>query len=151
MYRFGRFLHTCLALVVAVGGCILVKSGYCARLADIEGTRTYFLDSASSQGLQKNELSLLDMTRIKGECVQTEISAYAGGRYVSKEKIAQEITEKYEGNILFCEEVDGVISYYAYVADWADGVWLYGQKINLHVAVGDECLTVGTPMIFGGY
>ena len=151
MFRFRNFLRTCLAVVIALGCCILVKSANGARLTDITGTRTYFLDSASSQGLQKNSLSLFDLARVKGECVQTEIPAYTDGRTLTKEEIAGEIIQKYQAEILFSEEVDGVLSYYAYVSAWSDSVWLYGQKVNLHVAVGEACLSVGTPIIFGGY
>ena len=151
MIRFRNFLRTCFALIITLGCCILVKSVNCTRLADIEGTRRYFLDSASSQGLQKNSLSLFDLARVKGECVQTELSAYADGRVLSKEEIAEEIAQKYQAEILFSEEVNGIISYYAYVSAWSDGVWLYGQKVNLHVAVGETNLSVGTPIIFGGY
>ena len=151
MVRFRNFLRTCLALAIALSACVLVKSVNCARLADIEGKRTYFLDSASSQGLQKDVLSLFDLTRVKGECVQTEVSAYADGRILTKKEIAEEIAQRYQAEILFCEEVDGVLSYYAYVSAWSDGVWLYGQKVNLHVAVGETCMSVGTPIIFGGY
>ena len=146
-----RFLRNCLAVAIALGCCILVKSVNCTRLADIEGTRMYFLDSASSQGLQKNNLSIFDLARVKGECVQTEISAYVNGRILTQKEIAEEITQKYQAEILFCEEVNGIVSYYAYVSAWSDGVWLYGQKVNLHVAVGEDCLSVGTPIIFGGY
>ena len=151
MFRFRNFLHTCLALAVALGCCILVKSVNCIRLADIEGARTYFLDSASSQGLQKNSLSILDIARVKGECVQTEIFTYTQGRYLTKSEIAEEIIQKYQAEILFCEEAGGTLSYYGYVSAWSDGVWLYGRKVNLHVAVGEERLSVGTPIIFGGY
>jgi hypothetical protein len=117
----------------------------------IEGERTYFLDSASSQGLQKTNLSLLDIARVKGECVTTTISNYAGGRYLMKEEIAQEIISKYGAEALFFEEVNGIYSCYAYTDKWADGIYINGQKVNLHVAVGEECFTIGTPIIFGGF
>ena len=151
MARFRNFSCTCLALAIALSCCILVKSVNCTRLADIQGIRTYFLDSASSQGLQKNSLSLFDLARVKGESVQTELSAYTDSRVLSKEEIAEEIARKYQAEILFREEVNGIVCYYAYVSAWSDSVWLYGQKVNLHVAVGETCLSVGTPMIFGGY
>ena len=138
-------------MVLAAACCIWIKVARLSRFADIEGERTYFLDSASSQGLQKSSLDWMDIARVKGECVYTEISAYAGGRYLTKDEIAEEIIKKYGAEVLFCEEVSGVLSYYAYTDAWADGVYIYGRKINLHVAVGDEYLAVGTPIVFGGY
>ena len=70
---------------------------------------------------------------------------------MTKCEIAEEILQKYGAEILFYEEVSGVLSYYAYTDAWTDGVYIYGRKINLHVAVGDGYLAVGTPIIFGGY
>ncbi len=151
MYRFRKFLCVLLAVVFCLACGVWVKSANLVRLASIEGERTYFLDSASSLGLQKNSLSPFDIMRVKGECVHTTLSAYTGGRYAVKKDFAEKIAENFHAKILFFEEVNGTISYYAYTNEWADSVCLYGQKINLHIAIGDERLTVGTPIIFGGY
>ncbi|MBR2623387.1 MAG: YwmB family TATA-box binding protein [Clostridia bacterium] len=88
---------------------------------------------------------------MKGECVCTTISDYVGGRYLTREEIVKEIVQNYNAELLFCEEVNGITSYYAYTRDWSDGIYLYGRKVNLHVAIGEENLAVGAPIIFGGY
>ena len=150
-YRLKNFICVALAVLFTLFFAVGVKAGYLTRLADIEGKRIYFLDNASSQGLRKETLSLTEITRVKGECVFTEISAYQGGRYLSNEEIAQEIAARYEAKILFIEEVGGTVSYYAYTARWQDGLWINGQKVNLHIALGKEVLAVGTPIIFDGF
>lgn len=151
MYRFKGFVCVCFSVIVALVCCASVKLAYLPRFRDIQGERMYFLDKASSQCLQASRLSLWDIPRVEGECVYTTISNYVGGRYLTKEEIVKEIVQNYNAEILFCEEVNGIVSYYAYTHDWSDGIYLYGRKINLHVAVGEEKLALGTPIVFGGY
>ena len=150
-YRLKNFICVALAVLFCLFFAVGMKAASVTRLAEIEGKRTYFLDSASSQGLRKESLSLCDLTRVKGECVFTEISAYGGGRYLTSEEIAQGIATRYGGEILIREERDGVVSYYAYVPSWQGGLYIGGKKINLHIAVGGERLAVGTPIIFDGF
>ena len=151
VYRLKNFICVALAVIFSLFFAVGIKAAHVSRLADIEGARTYFLDSASSQGLRKTALSPMELTRVKGECVHTEISAYEGGRYATKEEIARDIAARYQAEILFIEEVGEVISYYAYTEKWQDGLYINGRKINLHVAVGKDRLVVGTPIIFDGF
>ena len=151
VYRVKNFICVAFAVIFSLFFAVGVKAVSVTRLADIEGERIYFLDSASSQGLRKESLSFVDLTRVKGECVFTEVSTYDGGRYLTKEGIAQEIATRYDAKILFTEEVDGVVSYYAYTTRWQDGLYINGVKVNLHIAVGKGNLAVGTPIIFDGF
>ncbi|MBO5737328.1 MAG: YwmB family TATA-box binding protein [Clostridia bacterium] len=151
IYRVKNFICVALAVIFSLFFAVGVKAVSVTRLSDIEGKRTYFLDSASSQGLRKDSLSVADLTRVKGECVFTEISTYDGGRYLTNDEIAWKISTQYGAEILFTEEVDGVVSYYAYTTRWQDGLYINGVKINLHIAVGKENLAMGTPIIFDGF
>ena len=151
IYRVKNFICVALAVIFSLFFAVGVKAVSVTRLSDIEGKRTYFLDSASSQGLRKDSLSVADLTRVKGECVFTEISTYDGGRYLKNDEIAWKISTQYGAEILFTEEVDGVVSYYAYTTRWQDGLYINGVKINLHIAVGKENLAMGTPIIFDGF
>lgn len=151
MYKIKRWIGALIAVLFALLFIFCIKGMHLSRFSDIEGKRAFFLDSASSQGLQKVELSLMDVIRIKGECVQTDKTTYTGGRYLSNEELAQEIAQKYRAEIMFFEEACGIVSYYAYTGAWADSVFLYGRKVNLHIAVDADKVTIGTPMVFGGY
>ena len=151
VYRLKNFICVVLAVLFCLFFAVGVKGAAVTRLAEIEGKRTYFLDSASSQGLRKEALSISDLTRVKGECVFTEISTYNGGRYLTNEEIAVEIATRYGAEILITEEVDGVLSYYAYTQKWKDGLYIDDKKMNLHIAIGGGYLKVGTPIIFDGF
>lgn len=150
-YRFKNFICLALAVIFCLFFAVGVKAVNVSRLSEIEGEHTYFLDSASSQGLRKKTLSLADLTRVKGECVHTLLSEYEGGRYATKSDVAQAIAQKYGAEILFTEEVGETVSYYGYTSKWTDGLYLYGSKINLHIAIEGDRLAVGTPIIFDGF
>ena len=67
--------------------------------------------------------------------------------------IAEEIAKTYGAEIIFTEKIGEIVSFYAHTLRFADGVAIYGAKINLHIAINLENSTgaVGSPMIFDGY
>ena len=142
-------LKNCICLWLALLFCLLtfvgVRAFHTSRLAFLEGERVFYLDSASSQGLRKTSLSLWDIPRVKGESVYIPLQEKDGGMYASN------ILSSLKGEVVFTEEVCGKVSYYAYAQGLGEGLWLYGRKVNLHIAVGEEVCVVGTPIIFDGY
>ena len=129
--------------IITVGG-LLWASNLC-KFKEIDGMRTFYLHSSSSQAQQVSTLRFEDIFSVKGESVRfarcdEEESALVNG-----------ILEKYGATLIFSEQVDGVTSYYATTHAFSSGILLNGCKINLHVAVGKTECVVGTPMIFGGF
>ena len=151
MYRLKNFICVSLSCLFCLLLGVGVKAANVSRLSVLKGERTYFLDSASSQGLSKTELSLAELGRVKGECVQFDLQAYEGGRYATNEEIVQSILRKFQAKTRFVEEVNGTVSYYAYTPLWQDGLLLQGERVNLHIAISSSHCVVGTPVIFGGY
>ncbi|MBQ7924643.1 MAG: YwmB family TATA-box binding protein [Clostridia bacterium] len=141
-WRLKRTVAATLAAILAVAVFALVRVGSVSKFATYAGIRTYYLDSASSQGLQKQTLSGLEFLRVKGESV-----------YVADadETFAQEILREYGATVLWTETVSDVTSYYCYTPIWQDGVCINGKTVNLHIAVGETYCVIGSPIIFGGY
>ena len=142
----GNFIKLSLALAFALAFCFCVKAAHISRLSFFQGEREFYLDSLSSQSLVKTKLTAWDLFRVKGESVCFTITEEG-------EAFAYALVERYGGEILFTEEIDGTISHFAYIPAWGQGITLYGKQINLHIAVSaDERLCkVGTPIIFGGF
>ncbi len=134
---------TSAALLIVIGLGVYVTSS--CRLRALKGERVFYLDSDSSQGLRKTELSLRDYARITGESVR-----FARGDGEAEE-IARDIAARYSAEILFSESVAGVISFYCYTSVWDNGIQINGQTVNLHVAVSETQCAVGTPIIFDGF
>lgn len=149
MFRYlcKTFLTVFLAAVVGVAALFCVWSLNVCRLSAIAGERVFYLHAASSQGLRKTELAFPDFTKVRGESVRFSTA----GSEKNARDLAEEIAQKYGAEILRTEQSCGVISYYAYAPQWSDGIWIDGQKINLHVAVSAGFCTVGTPIIFDGF
>ncbi|MBR2442155.1 MAG: hypothetical protein IKB20_03730 [Clostridia bacterium] len=142
-------VKNCICLFFALAFCLLacvgVRAYHTVRLSGLQGERVFYLDSASSQGFRKTELSILDIPRVKGECVKMDLEGKEGGMY------ALSLISSFDGEVLFIEEACGRTSYYAYAKGLGEGIWLYGKKVNLHVAVGENTCVVGTPIIFDGF
>ncbi len=150
-YRWRNFICVVLAVGVCLFTAFCVRAVNIVRLADLKGERTFYLDSASSQGLRKNSLTVFELHRVKGECVRLDLSAKDGGRYANNQEFALKIIRAYDAEILFKEEVCGQVSYYCYTPRFDNGLLLYGQRVNFHVAVGESVCVVGTPIIFDGF
>lgn len=55
-----------------------------------------------------------------------------------------------KGEIIFIESAAGITNYYC-TADLPYSTVLDGRQINLHIAVREDSVKVGSPIIFGGY
>lgn len=148
MRRYGivHFLSTLAALAAAGAVLVGVWGARVCKLSELDGTRVFYLDSASSQGLRTERLRLKDLARVKGESVRFGIDAGE-----TPEEIAKRIAEQYGAEILFAEEACGVVSYYCHTDDWTESVEIGGERVNLHVAVSETQCAVGTPIVFDGF
>lgn len=133
-------------LALAVGFILLVAAVFLlanvSRFSTLEGERVFYLESASSQGLRSEKLKFSDLFSIRGESVMLQRSETSE---------LQEFFTEFHAEVLFTEEACGVTSYYAYSTKILDGVYVQGQKVNLHVAVNESRVVVGSPIIFDGF
>ena len=151
-YRLKYFLQTILAFALALFVIGALCTARISRFSNIEGERVFYLQSASSQGLRKENLSFVDFPNIRGESVRFMLS-----ERVSKEEFVESFAQEYGAEILFTETLADVTSYYGYTTKWTDGIMINGRKINLHIALsmeddeGGTLCVIGSPIIFDGY
>lgn len=72
-------------------------------------------------------------------------------RYCVQQYSAEELIEKYQAEILWTEEVDGIINYYCFSPQLESQIEIGEYTVNLHVAQSQTTTAVGTPIIFGGF
>lgn len=142
--RLKNCICLALATVLATGLFFAAQSVNACKLSAILGERTFYLDSCSSQSLRKTTLTLRDIPRVRGECVRFDFSGEA-------QTLVQEILNKYDAELLFCERAGGSVCYYAYSSALVGGVQVNGYLVNLHIAFNDTECAVGTPLIFDGF
>lgn len=116
-----------------------------SSLSVLEGERTYYLYSPSSQAQMKDALTFTDAFFLTGESVRFSVAAE------DKENLVEEIAELFRAELVAKESVSGVTSYYLYSTNLRGGVRVQGRKVNLHIAVSGDSCAVGTPIIFGGF
>ncbi len=146
------FIKTLLSLAFAVCVIFFMWMMQGSRFSDVAGERVFYLQSASSQGLRTERLTLQDLPFLRGESVRLNLEEKAEGQFKTQE-IAQELLRKYGAKLLFKEEAAGITSYYAYTARFGNGIFINGMEVNLHIAVCRETKTcvMGSPIIFDGY
>ena len=133
------------SVVVLVSVALTTRIPLLCRFSALEGERTFYLHSASSQAEQKNTIDFVDAFFVKGESVRFAL----GGR--NAETFALEIARAYGAEIVYTESACGTTSFYAYAENGWESVTVQGARVNLHIAVGENVCVVGTPIIFGGF
>ena len=142
------------AAVVAVFlslGLIALSSAFSLQtiLSKVNGAQaysaTYFINSPTCFAREKENLSLLDLPFVQGEKATYLVDKDEGQGFAQKALVAL------SARVLWTEEVDGVVSYYAYSDSLSKSVLVSGEKVNLHIAVKENRIVIGTPIIFGGY
>ena len=144
--RIKHFVITFLAVVLVLICGFGVLAMNTVKLNKHRGDRVFYLYSASSQGTRTEELSFKNFFQVKGESV-----TFCLDEKKSAKETAREIAETYNAKICFIEEACGVTSYYCYTTKWSNETNIGGVKVNLHVAVSAETVSIGTPIIFDGY
>lgn len=142
-----RGICTLVSIVVCLSAFVIFQGAKACRLGEIEGKRTFYLYTPSSQATQKTTLDFLDVFHVQGESVCFEFL----GTDDKKQELVQEILKKYRAELVVKEEILGTVSYYAYTPTLFKGVSVQGKRVNLHIAIGETQAAVGTPIIFGGF
>jgi len=140
---FALLVFTCAILATSAVNAVKLTLD-CSDLQ--AGERTFYLYSASSQAELRRTVSACELVFVEGESVEYTLAPSA-----DENEMAREILRTLGGELLFEENVCGVRSYYAYAPDLYDAVGLKGARVNLHIAVKDGKIAVGSPLIFGGY
>jgi len=71
---------------------------------------------------------------------------------IEKERFSlEDFLQDFSAQIVLVEEINGLTSYYAYSKDIRYLQVVNGKKVNLHVAVGEDSVVLGTPIIYGSF
>ena len=137
-------LKKCLCVIFALVVVALV-SVYNGKPLFYEMNKNYLLYTADNSSLAFQTVSDKPfypfMAKVKGESCKVEKSGFN----------VDDFFKGYGAEILFVESVDGVISYYGYSKDIKFLTKIKGELINLHVAVAENGVTIGSPIIFGSF
>ena len=114
-------------------------------LRKIDGERTFYVYASSSQATRTQTLDWSQLFFVSGESVRLTSVPTDGVAF------ANALADTFRAEILFVEEVGDTLSFYAFSPNLPRGIMLYGEKINLHIAISTRGCVVGSPIIFDGY
>ncbi len=145
--RFFSAAFAVLTLALALFFCAFLKDGFSvSSLENAALTKSYYLYSASSVAKETHSLQALELPFVEGESVsiifesEEEAREYAAG-----------LIEKTGAYLQKAEYVEEVESYYLFSRKMGKTVAVSGFPVNLHVAISGKRVSVGSPIIFGGY
>lgn len=146
---FGKFARSCITFltgIVCLALLVLPQILDKDLLFDRAVGYTFYSQSESSQAM----ITLAAPSEALK--VKRSLASVTGesARYLSEEEAFAQV-KKYDGKFVFSESAAEVTNYYFYSVRLGGGVELYGQRVNLHVAVRGEEASVGCPLVFGGY
>ena len=70
---------------------------------------------------------------------------------VGGQDVAYGVMKNLDARPILCENVDGIILYYACSPRLCDPVEVKGEKVNLMIAINGNNVAVGTPLLYGSY
>lgn len=119
---------------------------FVSALQDTSVKESYYLYSASSSAKECSSLGLLDLPFVEGKSVSLIFeSETAAGEYV------RGLVENTGAHLQKAEYMEGAVSYYLFSQWLGESVAVSGLPVNLHIAVCGRRVSVGSPIIFGGY
>ena len=143
LLRLKNFIATAGALLLALSFVFFSQVLSVSRFASLDGERSFYLKSTSSQAIVKQKLAPWEVFAIKGESIVFPCE--------DREETLAALTKKYGAKILFEEDASGSISYYCITSRWSDGIKVNGVFVNLHIAFNGKQCAVGSPLLFGGF
>ena len=109
-------------------------------------TKNYYLYSASSLAKQTHSLGFLELPFVEGESVSILFDDEEEAK-----RYAIKLIEKTGAHLQKVEYLEEVESYYLFSREFGKSVTVSGRQVNLHIAVSGKRVSVGSPIIFGGY
>lgn len=137
MKRYKLKIIALFLLIVTVISVMYAAYSQPKLLEYSEKVETYFIKDGSDcviKTVKKGETAFLK----KGESCEISLSA-------------EEILKKLDVIVRRIEITNGIVSYYGYTEKFNYSVNLYGEIINVHVAVDKDVVRLGTPIIYGSY
>lgn len=145
--RFFSVAFALLTLTLSLFACGLLKDGFSlSSLENAAVAKSYYLYSASSVAQETGSLELLELPFVEGKSVSILFESEKEAReYVAG------LIEKTGANLQKAEYVEEAESYYLFSRGMGKTVAVSGLPVNLHVAISGKRVSVGSPIIFGGY
>jgi hypothetical protein len=137
---FKRFLLIVSVVMLLIG----LTLSYSAPLFIKKGktVQAYIGSSSSLARIEEvDALSFMLLKGVKGESVELDYNEFNLSNFL----------KEFRAKLLFIEQTEEGVSYYAYSPKIPYQKRINGKTVNLHVFVASERVKVGSPIIFGSF
>ncbi len=133
--------------------CVLISCAIMLLALYIANAQPVFKNYASRYEIYLNSSSsIADIVTVKGLEILKYKNLYGESVKVDAENFSlNKILNDFSAKLVLTEYADGVTCYYAYSPKIKYLKQVKGKLINLHVAVRQDQVTLGTPLIYGGF
>lgn len=146
-----------LALFVLVALIIAIPFANVSALAFDEATyylycKSNFDDSATVIANGGGKIIVCrSINELVRACFKSTSSQGVSFTVSGKLATVEQLLDRMHAQVVFSESFDGLSCVYAYSPDIGYGITVDGRYINLQIAERDGKITVGSPIILGGY
>ena len=132
---------TFFSIIIVLFGVFLLN--YKPMFADFTDRLELYLDenSSNAQIISVETIDYRFIKNIKGESFKIDKKCFS----------LDEFLNKTGGKVIFTETTEYGVSYYCYSNSIKYRKQIRGEIINLHVFVGKEQVTIGSPLIYGSF
>lgn len=127
-------------LAIFLTGCLFLLSSPSAFYL-FNKKSTVFVGSSSSECILIESFRQQIINGKKGESV----------KITTQEFNLEQIIKYFDAQLILKEQVGGIVNYYFYSKKLRYKERIYGKTVNLHIAVTNQGVTLGTPLIYGWY
>ena len=114
---------------------------------------SFILYGKSSEFLKGENLIMVINGKSSGEFLEYKSFSNYEGLFTSLDKSYNylELVDNLDAKFVKCEELNGCKNLYFYTNKLPKREVIDGKLINLHVAISEDKISIGTPLIYGGY
>jgi hypothetical protein len=128
--------------------CLIVAGNFFL----INSTSLFYSFNGKNEVYLGYNSSASKIVSVKGEKVKNFISKKGEAIFIENEKLSPiEVMERFNAKLIFIEQIEEGVSYYAYSKDIKYVKRIRGEKINLHVFIGEKGTKIGSPIIYGSF
>lgn len=138
--QLARLLFVTISAVFVLAAVALLPQNLCFESGD---TYTFYCGTSSADC---KIITVNNFAAAKKLCLKNVCGESTDYKSFDMESFLQSVG----GKVVFEEEFSDGVNFYC-TANLPYSVELYGQKINLHIAVKENAARVASPIIFGGY
>ena len=118
----------------------------------INSTSLFYAFNGKNEVYLRYNSSNAEIVSVKKEKVKDYIVKKGEAVFIEGEKLSPiDLLKTFNAKLVFIEKTEEGVSYYAYSKDVKYLKMIKGERINLHIFIGEKGSKIGSPIIYGSF